>query len=172
MRRRRREHRCCSVWRANEQVLKESGRGQVLRHVQHAGGHQLSGEPVEALVEPHAAAGVAALYVPAPPAAQLVQAQQLRHLLHRHGAGDVLQSKESVWPLGLSNMCTAQLPSSLLHSNSTDLFVGEDEQQGVAKLLLRQQFGQLAVSLHQTVPVAAVHHKHHRCRKKGGVGIY
>lgn len=66
-----------------------------LRHVQDAGGHQLSGEPVEALVQAHAAAGVAALYVPAPPTAQLVQAQQLRHLLHGHGTRDVLQNKQS-----------------------------------------------------------------------------
>lgn len=43
------------------------------------------------------------------------------------------------------------------------LFVCKDEQQGVSQLLLRQQFGQLAVSLHESVPVAAVDHKHHRC---------
>lgn len=42
------------------------------------------------------------------------------------------------------------------------LFVGKDEQQGVPQLLLRQQFGELAVGLHQPVSVTAVDHKHHR----------
>lgn len=43
------------------------------------------------------------------------------------------------------------------------LLVGEDEQQSVSELLLRQQLGQLAVSLHEAVSVAAVDHKHHGC---------
>lgn len=64
----------------------------LLGHVQDPCRHQLPGEPVQPLVESHPAAGVAALDVPAPPAAQLVQAQQFRHLLHRHGAGNVLQT--------------------------------------------------------------------------------
>lgn len=43
-----------------------------LGHVKDAGGNQLSGEPIQPLVEAHAAASVTALNVPAPPAAQLV----------------------------------------------------------------------------------------------------
>lgn len=65
--------------------------GLRLCDVQNPRSHQLPGEPVQPLVEARAAASVAALDVPAPPAAQLVEAQQLGHLLHRHGAGDVLR---------------------------------------------------------------------------------
>lgn len=43
------------------------------------------------------------------------------------------------------------------------LFICKDEQQGISQLLLCQQFGQLTVGLHESVPVAAVNHKHHRC---------
>lgn len=93
---RSRVHRFFCVRRAVEQVFREA---TSLRHVQDAGGHQLSREPVEALVQPHAAAGVAALYVPAPPTAKLMQAQQLRHLLHGHGTRDILQNKPN-WACG------------------------------------------------------------------------
>lgn len=44
-----------------------------LGDVQDAGSYQLSGEPIQPLVEAHPAAGVTALNVPAPPTAQLVQ---------------------------------------------------------------------------------------------------
>lgn len=73
----------------------ERGReGGHLGHVQDASSHQLSGQPIQPLVQAHPAAGVTALDVPAPPAAQLVEAQQLRHLLHRDGARDVLEKRQ------------------------------------------------------------------------------
>lgn len=66
-----------------------------LGNVQNSSSHQLSGQPIQTLVEAHPTAGVTALDVPAPPTAQLVQAQQLRHLLHRHDSRNVLQNKRS-----------------------------------------------------------------------------
>ncbi len=48
------------------------------------------------------------------------------------------------------------------------LFVGEDEQQSISELFLRQQFGQFTVRLHQPVSVTAVNHKHHRWETTDG----
>lgn len=76
----------------------EEGRrwlGASLGHVQDPRGHQLPGEPVQALVEAHATAGVTALDVPAPTAAQLVETQELRHFLHGHHPRYVLPRKKN-----------------------------------------------------------------------------
>ena len=68
--------------------------GGGLGHIQDPSSHQLPGEPVQALMEAYPTAGIAALDVPAPPAAQLMETQELRHFLHRHHPWHILPAKQ------------------------------------------------------------------------------
>lgn len=61
-----------SVIRGESDQNSNVGGRRHLGHVQDASSHQLSGEPIQPLVEAHPTAGVTALDVPASPTAQLM----------------------------------------------------------------------------------------------------